>query len=86
MKEVIVHPLPTLTTEIREVTTPIPAPDEVIVKVIVAGSNVKGIREHHLTRFEAKPDMQKTGFILPLKTSRSIAAMTWQAQSMLWVP
>jgi NADPH:quinone reductase len=45
MKEVVVHPLPTLTTEIREVPIPIPALNEVIIKVIVAGSNVKGIRE-----------------------------------------
>jgi NADPH:quinone reductase len=42
MKEVIVHPLPTLTAEIHEVEIPTPKPDEVLIKVIIAGSNVKG--------------------------------------------
>ena len=42
MKEVIVHPLPTLTTEIHDVPIPIPEVDQVIIKVAVAGSNVKG--------------------------------------------
>lgn len=42
MKEVIVHPLPTLTAEIHEVPIPVPEPNEVIIKVWVAGSNVKG--------------------------------------------
>ncbi|KAK9238560.1 chaperonin 10-like protein [Lipomyces kononenkoae] len=41
MKEVIVHPLPRLRGEIREVPIPIPADDEVVIKVVVAGSNVK---------------------------------------------
>jgi hypothetical protein len=42
MKEVIVHPLPTLTTEIHDAPIPIPESDQVIIKVVVAGSNVKG--------------------------------------------
>jgi NADPH:quinone reductase len=42
MKEVIVHPLPELTTEIHDVPIPVPEPDQVIIKVAVAGSNVKG--------------------------------------------
>lgn len=42
MKEVIVHPLPTLTAEIHDVPIPAPESDQVIIKVAVAGSNVKG--------------------------------------------
>lgn len=42
MLEVIVHPLPDLTTEIVNSPIPIPGPDEVLVKVEVASSNVKG--------------------------------------------
>jgi NADPH:quinone reductase-like Zn-dependent oxidoreductase len=42
MREVIVHPLPEITTEIREVDIPTPAPDQVVIRVVVAGSNVKG--------------------------------------------
>jgi NADPH:quinone reductase-like Zn-dependent oxidoreductase len=42
MKEVIVHPLPDLTTSIHDVPIPIPKEDEVVIKVAVAGSNVKG--------------------------------------------
>ncbi|KAK9489379.1 chaperonin 10-like protein [Lipomyces doorenjongii] len=41
MKEVIVHPLPRLKTEIRDVPIPVPADDEIVIKVVVAGSNVK---------------------------------------------
>ncbi|KAK9315034.1 chaperonin 10-like protein [Lipomyces starkeyi] len=41
MKEVIVHPLPSLRTEIRDVPIPVPADDEIVIKVVVAGSNVK---------------------------------------------
>ncbi|TVY34197.1 Trans-enoyl reductase [Lachnellula subtilissima] len=41
MKEVIVHPTPELWTEIHEVPIPEPGPKEVVIKVIVAGSNVK---------------------------------------------
>ncbi|KAL2069657.1 hypothetical protein VTL71DRAFT_14336 [Oculimacula yallundae] len=41
MLEVIVHPLPELTTEIVESPIPIPGPDEILVKVEVAASNVK---------------------------------------------
>src|SRR4051812_38838205 len=43
MKEVIVHPLPTLHTEIIESPIPIPGDDEVVIRVMVAGSNVKGL-------------------------------------------
>ena len=42
MKEVIVHPLPELHTEIHEVPIPIPGTDEAVIKAAVAGSNVKG--------------------------------------------
>lgn len=42
MLEAIVHPLPGLATEIRESPIPVPGPDEVVIKVAVAGSNVKG--------------------------------------------
>lgn len=42
MKEVIVHPTPTLHTTIHEVPIPSPGPDDVVVKVLVAGSNPKG--------------------------------------------
>jgi len=41
MKEVIVHPTPDLWTEIHEVPIPGPGPNEVVIKVMVAGSNVK---------------------------------------------
>ncbi|MCJ1393327.1 hypothetical protein MMC18_006199 [Xylographa bjoerkii] len=41
MKEVIVRPNPTLTTEIHDVPIPTPRDDEVIIQVVVAGSNVK---------------------------------------------
>lgn len=50
MLEVIVHPLPELTTEIREAPIPIPGPDEVVIKVAVAGSNVKG-QNNYLNTF-----------------------------------
>jgi NADPH:quinone reductase len=43
MKEVIVHPLPTLTTEIHDVPILVPEHDQVIIRVSVAGSNVKGM-------------------------------------------
>jgi hypothetical protein len=42
MKEVIVHPLPSLTTEFHDIPIPMPADDELIIKVVVAGSHVKG--------------------------------------------
>ncbi|KAF8846983.1 GroES-like protein [Acephala macrosclerotiorum] len=41
MKEVIVHPNPDLWTEIHDVPIPTPALDEIVIKVVVAGSNVK---------------------------------------------
>ncbi|KAF4625144.1 hypothetical protein G7Y89_g13030 [Cudoniella acicularis] len=41
MKEVIVHPKPELWTEIHDVPIPQPDPDEVVIKVVVAGSNPK---------------------------------------------
>lgn len=43
MKEAIVHPTPELHTTIHEVPFPVPGPDEVIIQVIVAGSNPKGL-------------------------------------------
>jgi len=45
MKEIIVHPLPSLTTELHDIPIPTPADDELIIKVVVAGSNVKGAYE-----------------------------------------
>jgi len=41
MKEAIFHPTPELHTTIHEVPIPTPGPNEVVVKVMVAGSNVK---------------------------------------------
>ncbi|TGO09150.1 hypothetical protein BTUL_0177g00090 [Botrytis tulipae] len=41
MREVIVHPIPEIWTEIPEVEIPQPGPDDVVIRVIVAGSNVK---------------------------------------------
>ena len=43
MKEVIVHPTPDIWTEIYDVPIPQPGPEEVVIKVFVAGSNVKGL-------------------------------------------
>ena len=42
MKEVIVHPTPTLHTTIQDVPIPTPGPNELVIKVIVAGCNPKG--------------------------------------------
>lgn len=42
MEEVIVHPSSDIRTEITEVEIPQPGPHEVVIKVIVAGSNVEG--------------------------------------------
>ncbi len=55
MKEVIVHPLPTLTTEIHDAPIPVPEPDQVIIKVAVAGSNVK-VKSTRLHLFLARQD------------------------------
>ncbi|KAK6606344.1 hypothetical protein H4I96_04806 [Botrytis cinerea] len=41
MREVIVHPSPEIWTEITEVEIPQPGPHDVVIKVVVAGSNVK---------------------------------------------
>lgn len=41
MREVIVHPFPTLHTTIHEVPIPTPGPNELVIKVIAAGSNPK---------------------------------------------
>lgn len=46
MKEVIVHPTPTLHTTIHDVPIPTPGPNELVIKVIVAGTNPKGLRIH----------------------------------------
>lgn len=54
MKEVIVHPTPDLWTEIQEVPIPEPGPDEVVIKVIVAGSNVKGRFNYSDLAFQIK--------------------------------
>jgi NADPH2:quinone reductase len=42
MKEAVVHPLPEISVEIHDVPIPSPSPDQVVIKVEVAGSNVKG--------------------------------------------
>ena len=42
MKETIVHPFPDIWSEIHDVPIPEPGPHEVVIKVFVAGSNVKG--------------------------------------------
>jgi hypothetical protein len=43
MKEVIVHVFNEVTTEIHEIPIPVPGSDEVVIKVVVAGSNPKGL-------------------------------------------
>ena len=43
MKEVIVYSTPELRTEIHDIPIPTPGPDEVVIKVVVAGSNPKGL-------------------------------------------
>ena len=42
MKEIVVTALSTITTKTREVPIPSPKADEVVIKVLVTGSNVKG--------------------------------------------
>ena len=42
MKEVIVHPNPDIWTETHDVPIPDPEADQVVIKVVVAGANVKG--------------------------------------------
>ncbi|TGO56293.1 hypothetical protein BOTNAR_0226g00050 [Botryotinia narcissicola] len=41
MREVVDHPSPEIWTEITVVEIPQPGPDGIVIKVIVAGSNVK---------------------------------------------
>lgn len=43
MREVIVHPTPDISATVHDVPIPTPGPNEVVVKVYVAGSNVKGM-------------------------------------------
>jgi hypothetical protein len=43
MKEVIVQVSSEVTTEIHEIPIPESGPDEVVIKVVVAGSNPKGL-------------------------------------------
>lgn len=43
MKEAIVHPTPDLWTETHDVPIPSPGVEEIVIKVVVAGSNVKGL-------------------------------------------
>jgi NADPH:quinone reductase-like Zn-dependent oxidoreductase len=43
MKEVIVHSTTEVWSEIHDIPIPMPRPDEVVIKVIVAGSNPKGL-------------------------------------------
>jgi NADPH2:quinone reductase len=50
MKEAIVHPTPELHTTIHEVPIPEPGPDELVIKVIVAGSNPKGFVLHSTSK------------------------------------
>jgi hypothetical protein len=49
MREAIVHATPELHTTIHEVPIPDPGPDELLIKVIVAGSNPKGLSHSQLT-------------------------------------
>lgn len=39
----IVHPKPDIWTELHDVPVPLPRIDEIVIKVVVAGSNVKGL-------------------------------------------
>ncbi|TGO20547.1 hypothetical protein BPAE_0286g00040 [Botrytis paeoniae] len=41
MREIIIHPSPGIWSEITEVAIPQPGPEDVVIKVVVAGSNVK---------------------------------------------
>jgi NADPH2:quinone reductase len=43
MKEVIVHPIPDITTEIVDSPVPIPVEDDIVIKVAVTSSNAKGL-------------------------------------------
>ncbi|KAH7346597.1 putative quinone oxidoreductase [Rhexocercosporidium sp. MPI-PUGE-AT-0058] len=64
MLEVIVHPLPELTAKIVDSPIPVPGPDEILVKVEVAASNVKDWL-HLTTRnlsFNSGDDMAGTVF------------------------
>lgn len=54
MKEVIVHPTPQLWAEIHEVPIPEPGPKEIVIKVVIAGSNVKGYRSPLFTTLAAR--------------------------------
>jgi NADPH:quinone reductase-like Zn-dependent oxidoreductase len=58
MKEAIVHPTPELHTTIHEVPIPEPGPDELVIKVIVAGSNPKGLSYTPLPRINPLIDRQ----------------------------
>lgn len=48
MKEVVVHPLPELHTTINDVPIPRPKDDELLIKVAVVASNVKGTSLIHV--------------------------------------
>jgi hypothetical protein len=80
MKEVIVHVSSEVTTEIHESSIPVPKPDEVVIKVIVAGSNPKGL-------FSSVPfigiyvDILQIGSIRGPPRLRSTAAMISQGLS-----
>ncbi|KAI9845782.1 MAG: hypothetical protein M1838_001543 [Thelocarpon superellum] len=41
MKEAIVHPIPVITVELQDVSIPLAGPDEIVIEVVAAGSNVK---------------------------------------------
>ena len=65
MKEVIVHPGPPLITEIHEVSVPTPpGDDEVVIRVAVAGSNVKGERTFYRRSIHVNDLTRQTGYIL----------------------
>lgn len=49
LKEVIFHTSPNIWTEITEVAIPLPGPDEIVIEVVVAVSNVKGKRNYFAT-------------------------------------
>jgi NADPH:quinone reductase-like Zn-dependent oxidoreductase len=70
MKEAIVHPTPTLHTTIHDVPIPTPGPNEIVIKVIVAGSNVKGTSipsSFPLPPYPTTKKFPQTGTTLPLK-------------------
>jgi hypothetical protein len=80
MKEVIVHVSSEVTTEIHEIPIPVPGPDEVVLKVIVAGSNPKGLFSSVLF-IDNYVDILQIGSIRGPPRLRSTVAMISQGLS-----